>query len=239
MAQRDLLKRYLDAGMAFTAMTKSRAEGIVRELVRAGEISRDQVQGQVDELIERSRRNTDHLVALVRKEVTSQLADASTALRDEFRALERRLNGAVPGTTEAAKAPGATKAPGAKKTTGKRAPAKQASSETAPSEAKADKAAPAKKTGAAKKSAPAEKAAAANKAAPAKKAAGAKKAAPAADPGAGAGAVAAPEPKRVPAKRAAAKKAPAKRAPAPPSGESTDVPTAEATPAGDAGSDAS
>ncbi|MDQ1442557.1 MAG: hypothetical protein QOG97_2785, partial [Acidimicrobiaceae bacterium] len=112
MAQRDLLKRYLDAGMAFTSMTKSRAEGIVRELVRAGEIQRDQVQTQVDELIERSRRNSDHLMALVRKEVTSQLTDLGTTLRDELRSLERRLGGASSGTETGSA--GATNAPSKK-----------------------------------------------------------------------------------------------------------------------------
>jgi polyhydroxyalkanoate synthesis regulator phasin len=121
MAQRDLLKRYLDAGMAFTAMTKTRAEGIVRELVKAGEISRDQVQTQVDELIERSRRNTDHLVALVRKEVTSQLGDLNTTIRD----LERRLTGA------GAPAPAKEAAP-AKKATKKAAPAPRSDDAPAP-----------------------------------------------------------------------------------------------------------
>lgn len=93
MAQRDVLKRCLDAGMAFTATTRSRAEAIVRELVRTGEIQRDQFQGQVDELIERSRRNGDHLVALVRKEVISPVAEFGTALWDELRVLEKSLSG--------------------------------------------------------------------------------------------------------------------------------------------------
>ncbi|MDQ1428733.1 MAG: hypothetical protein QOK39_2209 [Acidimicrobiaceae bacterium] len=136
MAQRDLLKRYLDAGMAFTSMTKSRAEGIVRELLKAGEFSRDQVQTQVDELIERSRRNTDHLVALVRKEVTSQLGDLNTTIRD----LERRLTGS------SAPAPAPAK---------KAAPTKTAAKKAAPAKAaattSADAPAPVKKTRAGKK----------------------------------------------------------------------------------------
>ena len=131
MAQRDLLKRYLDAGMAFTSMTKSRAEGIVRELVKAGEISRDQVQTQVDELIERSRRNTDHLVAIVRKEVTSQLGDLNTAIRD----LERRFTGS--GAPAPAPAKKAAAAKGAAK---KAAPAKAAATTSADAPAPVKKA---------------------------------------------------------------------------------------------------
>jgi polyhydroxyalkanoate synthesis regulator phasin len=127
MAQRDLLRRYLDAGMAFTAMTKSRAEAIAKELVKAGEIQRDQVQNQVDELIERSRRNSDHLVALVRKEVTAQLTDLGTTLRDELRSLERRLGGtsATSGTVSES-SPSTAKKAAAKKGLAKKAPAKKA-----------------------------------------------------------------------------------------------------------------
>jgi polyhydroxyalkanoate synthesis regulator phasin len=138
MAQRDLLKRYLDAGMAFTSMSKSRAEGIVRELMKAGEISRDQVQTQVDELIERSRRNTDHLVAIVRKEVTSQLGDLNKTIRD----LERRLSGA------SAPAP----APADKTAPAKKA-AKKAAAAKATATTSVDGPAPVKKARAGKKAA--------------------------------------------------------------------------------------
>ena len=169
MAQRDLLKRYMDAGMAFTAMTKSRAEAIVKEMVKAGEVQRDQVQSQVEEIIDRSRRNTDHLIALVRKEVTAQLAELGLATRRDLETLERRVRGAgrkgagiaaeAPAPAPAKKAPApATKAPA------KKAPATKAPATIAP----AKKGPPAKKAPAAK-DAPATKAPAA--AAPAKKAA--------------------------------------------------------------------
>lgn len=234
MAQRDLLKRYLDAGMAFTSMTKSRAEGIVRELVKAGEIQRDQVQSQVDELIERSRRNTDHLVALVRKEVTSQLTDASTTIRDELRALERRLTGASGSDT---RAPAAEKAaaekPAAKKAAAKKAGAQKA----APTTTKAGTAGPGKKAATSKKTAPSPGAA---KAAPGKKAATAKKSAPA-SPAAESSTPAkkATPAKRAPAKRAATAKKAAPEAPAPEPVEAQDAPPTDATPAADAGTDAS
>jgi polyhydroxyalkanoate synthesis regulator phasin len=74
MPQTDVLKRYLDAGMAFTQLTRSRAEAIVRDLVRAGEIQREQTQEWVEELVERSRKNTEQLLEIVRKEVARQLA---------------------------------------------------------------------------------------------------------------------------------------------------------------------
>ena len=51
MAENDLLKRLLDAGAAFTQMTQSRAEEIVREFVRAGELQTEQAQSTVTELL--------------------------------------------------------------------------------------------------------------------------------------------------------------------------------------------
>src|SRR5688500_680863 len=53
MAQSDVLKRYLDAGVAFTQMTRQRAEAIVRDLVKAGEVQSDQAQQVVQDLVER------------------------------------------------------------------------------------------------------------------------------------------------------------------------------------------
>jgi polyhydroxyalkanoate synthesis regulator phasin len=75
MAENDILKRYLEAGMAFTQMTRTRAEAIVKDLVHAGDVQREQAQDRVEELVERSRKNTDALLALVRKEIRSQLKE--------------------------------------------------------------------------------------------------------------------------------------------------------------------
>ncbi|HEX7168808.1 MAG TPA: hypothetical protein VF230_17660 [Acidimicrobiales bacterium] len=73
MAQGDILKRYLDAGLAFTQMTRERAEAIVQDLVKAGEIRRKEAEGLLEELVERSRKNTDELIAIVRREVAEQI----------------------------------------------------------------------------------------------------------------------------------------------------------------------
>src|SRR3954451_10192916 len=90
--QNDLLKRYLDAGMAFTQMTRSRAESIVKDLVKAGEVQRDQTQKQVDDLVERSRKNTEQLLELIRSEITSQLSTLGLATRDDLQRIEARLS---------------------------------------------------------------------------------------------------------------------------------------------------
>ena len=66
MAENDLLKRLLDAGMTFTALTQARAEELIRDLVRVGAVQAEQAQASVDELVDRSRRNSEKLIDAVR-----------------------------------------------------------------------------------------------------------------------------------------------------------------------------
>src|SRR3954447_13487843 len=127
MPQRnDVLKRYLDAGMAFTQMTRSRAEAIVKDLVKAGELQQKQAQKQVDDLMERSRKNTEQLLDLIRNEITSQLSAMGLATKDDIARLESKITSAStsrPATTTAAST---AKKAQAKKTPAKKAPAKKA-----------------------------------------------------------------------------------------------------------------
>jgi 4-nitrophenyl phosphatase len=157
MTTNDLIKRLIDAGLSFTQMTQAKAEEIVREMQRSGQLRVDEAQSTVQELIDRGRESTENLVQLVQREVTKQLEAFGVDFGDLEKRVEEvaaRIRQLGPAKKPAMKrgvdtnkiaAPAATKAGPAKK---KAAPAKK-------------KAAPAKK-----KAAPAKK-----KAAPAKKAA--------------------------------------------------------------------
>ena len=159
MAQGDVLKRYLDMGLALGQLTRARAEEIVRDLVHAGEVAPAQARDLIEDLLDRSRRNAEMLAEVVRGEVRRQLAAVG------------RRGGPMAGPARAlvaatSKKSGARKAAPAKKATPKKAAAKKA----APEKAAATKKTAAKKTAAkktaAKKTAPAEKAAPAEKSAP-------------------------------------------------------------------------
>ena len=102
----EMWKRYLDVGVTFTEMTRKRAEEFVRDLVKAGEVQQERAQKAVDEMVDRSRRNTEELVALVRQEIQSQVSTLGIATKDDIKRLEGRIN-------QLSKAPG-TKAPGKK-----------------------------------------------------------------------------------------------------------------------------
>ena len=92
MAQNDLLRRYFDAGIAFTQMTRQRAEAIVRDLVKAGEVQTDQAQQAVQDIVDRSRENTERLVEIVRQEIRNQMASIGVATADDIKRLEARID---------------------------------------------------------------------------------------------------------------------------------------------------
>src|SRR5215218_9763927 len=91
MAQNDLWRRYLDAGLQFTQMTQARAEAIVRDLVRAGEVQTEQTQALVSEMVDRSRQNTERLLDTIRGEVRSQIAQAEAARKEMLDRLEAQI----------------------------------------------------------------------------------------------------------------------------------------------------
>ena len=127
MAQIETFRRYLDTGLAIGQMTRARAEEVVKDLVKAGEVQREQTQQWIDELVDRSRKNTELLMALVAAEVRKQL-EASP------------LTGRRGRSASSPRPAGAKKAP-AKKAPAKSAPAKKASAKKTPA-----KKTPAKKT---------------------------------------------------------------------------------------------
>lgn len=91
MAEADPLRKYVEAGIAFTQLTKAKAESIVRELVRAGDVQREQAQDRVEELLDRSRKSTDGLVGVVRREIAQQLSSLGFATKADIEGLEARM----------------------------------------------------------------------------------------------------------------------------------------------------
>ena len=169
MAENDLLKRLLDAGMTFTALTRQRAEEVVRDLVRAGAVQSEQAQTAVEELLERSRHNRDRLIETVRSEIDQQISRLDLATREDIERMVQRVVDTARSFVGQATGRGAepeAEAPAA----GTKAPATTAAAKTATARRTARKASSAKAT---TRKAPAEKAPA--KKAPAKKKAAAKK----------------------------------------------------------------
>ncbi|MDP1794730.1 MAG: hypothetical protein Q8K63_11415 [Acidimicrobiales bacterium] len=120
MPATDSLKQYLDAGLEFTELTRKRAEKIVKDLVKAGEVQREHTQQRVDELVERSRQASAAFAEAVRTEVTRQLTelgliDAPQKAASTAKAAAKKSSGTA---KAAAKKTSGTAKAAAKKTTG-------------------------------------------------------------------------------------------------------------------------
>jgi polyhydroxyalkanoate synthesis regulator phasin len=96
MAQGPDLSRYLDAGAQFVALTRSQARARAKELVGQGQLAQEQVQGFVDELVEESRRRTDEMLDVVRREIQRQVKTLGIATKDDLARLESRIVAAKP-----------------------------------------------------------------------------------------------------------------------------------------------
>ena len=127
MAQNDILKRYLDAGIAFTAMTQARAEAIVKDLVKTGEVQSEQASAVVLDLVDRSRKNTEKLLSQVRTEVRDQVKNLGLATQADIERIEQKISQLLGKAT-----PAPAKAAPAKKVAAKKAPAKKVAAKKAP-----------------------------------------------------------------------------------------------------------
>ena len=120
-------KRALDTGAHFTEVRRSQARKLASELVAQGQLARNQMGAYVDAVVERSRRSSEQLRAIVRTEVERQLGVIGVATKRDLERLEHRLravNGAKPARRAGAK-------PAVKKAAAKRAPVKKAAKKAA------------------------------------------------------------------------------------------------------------
>jgi len=157
MGETDGLKRYLEAGMALTQVTRARAEELVRELVKTGEFESSRAQDWVEDLVKVSRERSETLVSTIRGEVSHQLKEMGfTNVDDLARKVEDVLQRSSDVARKATRRPGGKGKKSDKKGAGGKAPAKKAAKKAAASKAPAKKAtakkAAAKKTTAKKAS---------------------------------------------------------------------------------------
>ena len=135
MAQ-NKVRSLIQAGMHFTEDSQAKAEKLVKDLVKAGELRRKDAEETVQALIARGKQATEQVLTLVQSEVSKQMS----RFTDRIDSVENRVEEIASKVGLASKpSPAAESAP---------APAKKSP---------VKKAAPAKKA-AAKKAAPAKKA---------------------------------------------------------------------------------
>jgi polyhydroxyalkanoate synthesis regulator phasin len=147
MANKDAFQRYFDAGVAFTNLTRAKAEELVSELVKNGEFQGEDARAKVDELLEWTRKGRELVVAQVRHEVTRQLETVGITNLEDLAKQVATLLGRSAATGKAATGKTATgkTATGAASKATKKAPAKKAPGKKAAAKKAAAKKAAAKK----------------------------------------------------------------------------------------------
>src|SRR5579872_2448733 len=75
MPQNDGLRRYFEAALAMTEITRARAQEVVKDLIHTGEVESTQARDWVDDLVRSSRQRSEAFVGTVRSEVRRQLGD--------------------------------------------------------------------------------------------------------------------------------------------------------------------
>lgn len=84
-------QRYLETATELTAVTRRRAEAVVRSLVKQGEVAADRAERSVEDLLARSERNRRVVSELVTREVERTVDRLGLVHREELDRLTERV----------------------------------------------------------------------------------------------------------------------------------------------------
>lgn len=87
----DEMRRLALFGSGVAELTRHQAEQVIKDLVKAGDIRRQQASSAARELYERSRENRKQLTAIVRAEIQNQIQNLGLATKRDVERLERRV----------------------------------------------------------------------------------------------------------------------------------------------------
>ncbi|HEY8531682.1 MAG TPA: hypothetical protein VIL08_05495 [Limnochorda sp.] len=88
----DQLKRWAATGLGLALLTKEVAESIVQDLVKQGEISREEGKELLDSLLARAQREKDELQRRIDAEVRRVMQSLGMVPQEELRRLEEQLH---------------------------------------------------------------------------------------------------------------------------------------------------
>jgi polyhydroxyalkanoate synthesis regulator phasin len=88
---RDEIRRMALITSGVVELTRNRAEAIVRDLIKSGELPGGQATQVVKDLMERSKQNRNEILNLVRTELRNQIEAVGLASKRDIERLERRV----------------------------------------------------------------------------------------------------------------------------------------------------
>lgn len=87
----DEVRRLALFGSGVAELTRHQAEQIVKDLVKAGDVRRQQASTAARDLYDRSRENRKALTGIVRSEIQNQVQNLGLASKRDLERLERRI----------------------------------------------------------------------------------------------------------------------------------------------------
>jgi polyhydroxyalkanoate synthesis regulator phasin len=89
---RDEIRRIALFASGVGDLTRNRAEQIAKELVKSGEVRRDQAAGWAKTLFDASAENRQEIIRFIRSEMQHQVQALGLATKKDLEQLERRLD---------------------------------------------------------------------------------------------------------------------------------------------------
>lgn len=119
----DEVRRLALFGSGVAELTRHQAEQIVKDLVKAGDVRRQQASSAARDLYDRSRENRKQMTSIIRSEIQNQVQNLGLASKRDLERLERRI-----ARLESERKKTTAKRSTAKKSTAKKSTAKKTTS---------------------------------------------------------------------------------------------------------------
>ena len=87
----DIIKKVFLAGLGAATLTREKAEDIIEELVKKGELKREEKPGVLNDLLKATEKRKDEMQNFVKEEVQKVLKTLNIATKEDIDSLEKRL----------------------------------------------------------------------------------------------------------------------------------------------------
>lgn len=124
----DEVRRLALFGSGVAELTRHQAEQIVKDLVKAGDVRRQQASSAARDLYDRSRENRKQLTNVIQTEIQNQIQNLGVASKRDLDRLERRIARLESGGKKTGAGKSSSKKTTSKKSTTKKTTAKKTSS---------------------------------------------------------------------------------------------------------------
>lgn len=88
---KNMIKKGLSLGLGLAVTSKEKAEIIVDELVKKGELNREESKEFIDQLLQKSEETQKELDKIINKNMKELLGELNLATKEDIQRLEQRI----------------------------------------------------------------------------------------------------------------------------------------------------